>query len=123
MVPLGVGRPLRTIEGPLDDLLTDPTLADAEVARVCVVLTGATLPLQAMARIRRRFPHAAELHHRPPGTAAGTGGAAARIADPTVTPHDLVTRFWADQHGADPSGPEAALLDAALAAATRSVDR
>lgn len=123
VVPLGVGRPLRTIEGPLDDLLTDPTLADAEVARVCVVLTDATLPLQAMARIRRRFPHAAELHHRPPGTAAGTGGAAARIADPTVTPHDLVTRFWADQHGADPSGPEAALLDAALAAATRSVDR
>lgn len=124
VVPLGVGRSLRTIEGTLDELLTGSSFTDAEGARVRVYLTDVTLPMQAMARLQKRFPHAAELQHRPGGVAAGSGDTAGRGgADPTATPHDLVTRFWVDQEGRDAARAEADLLDAALAAVTAGTDR
>jgi exonuclease SbcD len=119
--PLGVGRPLRTIEGTLDDLLGSAEFADAEPARVRVFLTDANLPMQAMARLRDRFPFAAELRHRPEGVEPGSLGAAERDAtDPAASPLDLTTRFWAEQHGTEAGVAEAELLTTALGAVTRS---
>ncbi|HYP04273.1 MAG TPA: exonuclease SbcCD subunit D, partial [Cyanobium sp.] len=66
IVPLEVGRSLRTIEGGIEQLVSDPQFEPAVAARVRVILTDEVLPLQAMARLRRRFPHVAELRHRPP---------------------------------------------------------
>ena len=108
-VELGVGLPLRTITGELDRLLTDPALAGAEGARVRAVLTDVHLPHQAMARLRSRFPHAAELLHEPPE----------RRSDVTVRtsrdvrqrqPLDLALEFVAEQwdqelDAAFPGGP------------------
>ncbi|MFM8302824.1 MAG: exonuclease SbcCD subunit D [Actinomycetota bacterium] len=124
VVPLGVGRPLRTIEGTLDDLLASPSFTDAEGARVRVYLTDVTLPMQAMARLQKRFPHAAELQHRPDGVVGGcvrTGGRGG--ADPAATPQQMVTRFWTEQEGRDALPAEADLLGAALAAVTAGTDR
>jgi len=119
VVPLGVGRPLRTIEGTLDELLADPALTEAEQARVRVRLTDTTLPMQAMARLQSRFPHAAELHHRPADADPDRAGSHARRgADRAASPLELMTRFWADQEDRDASEAEAALLTAALEAVT-----
>jgi exonuclease SbcD len=124
VVPLGVGRSLRTIEGTIDDLLSRTEFVDAEPARVRVFLTDTHLPLQAMARLRERFPYAAELRHRPEGVEPGSGGATERdTADPTASPLALTMRFWAEQHGADAGAAEAELLTTALDAGERSRDR
>lgn len=66
VVELAVGRPLHTLSGPLDELLVDPLHVAHESDRIRAVITDAHLPHQAMARLRSRFPHAAELVHQPP---------------------------------------------------------
>jgi exonuclease SbcD len=116
VVPLGVGRPLRTLRGRLDDLLGDPGFAVAEQARVRVHLTDPELPLQAMPRLRTRFPHAVALEHDPEGRVAPGRGAVADAAQSAETTLDLAMRFWADQHGADPSKAQADVIEKALTA-------
>ena len=117
VVPLGVGRPLRTLRGAFDDLLGNPDFADAEQARVRIQLTDLDLPLQAMPRLQQRFPHAVVLDHDPEGRAApGSRDVASAVRD-AATPLDLTLRFWADQHGADPSEKQVAVVTEALAAA------
>ena len=123
IVPLGVGRPLRTLRGAFDDLLVNPDFADAEQARVRIQLTDLDLPLQAMPRLQQRFPHAVVLQHDPDGRAAsGSRDVAAAVRD-AATPLDLTLRFWADQHGADPSEKQVAVVTEALAAAGSEDDR
>lgn len=62
---LPVHRPLAQVRGDLDDLLTSSAHAAAEGAFVHAVLTDAVLPLDAMSKLRRRFPHAITLAHEP----------------------------------------------------------
>ncbi len=93
-VPVTSGRRLATIEGELHRLLTDPELAWAEEARLRVYLTDRDLPTQAMARIRDRFPHAIELRHRPPVTAVEDDQPDTTRIGPSVSPLELVRRFW-----------------------------
>lgn len=117
-VPLGVGRPVRTLVGTLDQLLTDPTLADAEDARIRARLTDAHLPNQAMARLRSRFPHAAELRHEPGGRVPEADDAFVTAGDlRRLEPIDLALRFWQEQEGSAAGAVEADLLTRALAAA------
>lgn len=121
-VPLGVGRPVRTLVGPLDQLLTDPTLADAEGARIRARLTDAHLPNQAMARLRSRFPHAAELRHEPGGRVPEAHDAFVTAGDlRRLEPIDLTLRFWEEQEGSAAGPAEADLLTRALAAARAEV--
>jgi len=120
IVPLGVGRPLRTLEGCLEDLCSDPSHDGAAEARVRVILTDEILPLQAMARLRARFPHVAELRHRPPGLPerAGAPERSRRIRE-AASPFELASTFFADQQGRAVSAAEASLLREALNAAAR----
>lgn len=118
VVPLGIGRPLRTLRGTLDDLLRLPGFSDAEQARVRVQLTDADLPMQAMRRLQQRFPHAVVLHHEPEGRAVtGIGDVASAVRN-SQTPLELTQRFWADQHHADATDEQVAVLADALSAAT-----
>lgn len=117
VVALGAGRPVRTLTGPLEELLADPAHAGAEAARVRARLTDAHLPNQAMARLRQRFPHALELRHEPPGRVDAGQAPARQMAElEAASPLDLALRFWADQQGAEPTDAEAALLERAVAA-------
>jgi exonuclease SbcD len=118
-VELGVGRPLRTLTGELEELLADRSLAGAESAWVRVVLTDRQLPLQAMTRLQARFPHAVELSHEPAGvdpatlgSGAGTG-ATVRVADPL----ELSLEFLSSRRGLDADELERSLLADAVAAA------
>lgn len=117
IVPLGVGRPLRTLRGALDDLLTNPAFDDAVEARLRVELTDRDLPLQAMTRLQRRFPHAAVLQHLPGGGHAAAGaGDVTRALREAASPLQLAERFWEDQHGVEVADAQRQVLHDALTA-------
>ena len=117
VLPLGVGRPLRTLTGRIDDLLTNSEYKDAMEARVRVWLTDEELPVDAMSRLQRRFPHAVTLEHRPEGRQAPGGTDVAAAVKAAEHPLELALRFWNDQHGADATGPQRDVLEAAVGAA------
>ncbi|MBM5822979.1 MAG: exonuclease SbcCD subunit D [Cyanobacteria bacterium K_Offshore_surface_m2_011] len=123
IVPLGVGRSLCTIEGGIEPLLTDPQFASAEEAWVRVILTDEVLPLQAMARLRRRFPHVAELRHRPPDVIRSTASERNQQVRQATSPFALATSFFADQQGREANEAEAELLREALDSVGRGGER
>ncbi|MGL6134631.1 MAG: exonuclease SbcCD subunit D [Prochlorococcaceae cyanobacterium] len=117
VVPLGVGRPLRTLMGPLEQLLSDPGLEEARGAWVRALLSDEQLPRQAMARLRQRFPHAVELRHQPPEQPrAGASERSQRILQ-AADPLQRTLAFFADQQGRPADGEEERLLRQALAQA------
>ena len=119
---LSVGRPLRTLTGQLDDLLTDRSLTPDQGAFVRAVLTDRHLPLQAMGRLQRRFPHAVELRHQPPVVPD-----AQLTADPPIgatdlrraDPYALSVRFLDEQRGFPAEAAERAILTHAFDDARR----
>ncbi len=123
VVPLQVGRPLCTLRGPIDELCGDPRHAAASEARVRAILTDETLPLQAMARLRARFPHIAELRHEPPELTRAGEAERHRQVRQARSPLELASAFFTDQQGQPPGEPESELLRAALAAAERGGER
>jgi exonuclease SbcD len=123
IVPLQVGRSLRTIEGGIEQLLRDPQLNAAVAARVRVILTDEVLPLQAMARLRRRFPHVAELRHRPPEVLRSTASERNQRVRQAASPFELASSFFADQQGRQASEAEAQLLREALELVGRGGER
>ncbi len=115
-IPLRVGRPLRTLTGELESMLSDPALVEAEDAWVRVVLTDRQLPLQAMARLQHRFPHAVELRHQPvaapdAGSIDRPDSAAIRRGDPL----ELSLRFLEQRRGLPADSAERDLVAAAFA--------
>ena len=123
IVPLGVGRPLRTLEGPIDALCSDPRHDDARHAWVRVILTDDDLPLQAMARLRQRFPHVAELRHRPAEQRRATANERQQQVRQAASPLDLALAFFSDQQGRPAQEAEAELLRRAIEAAGRGGER
>jgi len=113
-VDLPAGRALAVVRGTLDDLLTSRAHAGAEAAWVAATLTDQVLPRDAMARLRRRFPHAVTLVHEPPVV---PGGGGPTYADRVRVPDDLelVDRFVEHVTGRALEGPERDDCRAALA--------
>lgn len=67
---LPVVRGLRQLTGELDDLLADPESSDATDDYVSAVLTDHVRPVDALRRLRERFPHAVHVEWvRPEGDA------------------------------------------------------
>ena len=123
VVPLGVGRSLQTIEGTLATLCSDPSFEGAREARVRAILTDESLPLQAMARLRERFPHAVELRHQPPAVECSSGDERSRRIREARSPLELAGLFLADQQGRPATAAELDLLRLALEAAGRGGER
>jgi len=123
VVPLGVGRPLKTLEGTLASLCSDPAFEAARQARVRAILTDEALPLQAMARLRERFPHAVELRHQPPAVERSSGDERSRRIREARSPLELAGLFLADQQGRPATAAELDLLRLALEAAGRGGER
>ncbi len=114
-----VPRPLARLRGTLEALLEDPQLAAAESAWVQATLTDDIRPLQAMDRLRRRFPHTLVLAFEP------------READPAATAartvtgrsdHEVTLDFVAHVRGAAATPAEARLLRDACDAAAHDPD-
>jgi exonuclease SbcD len=102
-----VPRPLARIRGDLDSLLTDPALTRHESAWVQATLTDDTRPLQAMDRLRRRFPHALVLVFEPGQSTCATAPAAATRGR---TDHQISLDFVADLRGTPATDAESALM-------------
>ena len=81
---------------------------------VRVLLTDEMLPLNAMARLRGRFPHVAELRHRPPDVLRATASERNRQVRDASSPLQLATKFFSDQQGREATEAEAGLLREAL---------
>ena len=62
-----VHRRLTALTGTLEGLLSSRAHDAAEADFVSVVLTDVVRPIDAMSALRRRFPYALVLEHRPPG--------------------------------------------------------
>ncbi|MEE2034247.1 exonuclease SbcCD subunit D [Rhodococcus chondri] len=68
-VELPVVRELSRLSGTLDELLTDPAHEAVHDHYVSAVLTDKVRPLDAMRRLRERFPHAVHVEWDRPATA------------------------------------------------------
>jgi len=123
VVPLGVGRSLQTLEGTLARLCSDPAFEAARQARVRAILTDEALPLQAMARLRERFPHAVELRHQPPAVERSSGDERSRRIREARSPLELAGLFLVDQQGRPATADEMDLLRQALDVAGRGGER
>ncbi|MCW2813744.1 MAG: Exodeoxyribonuclease subunit, partial [Nocardioides sp.] len=106
-----VPRALARLRGTVDELLDDPRHAWAESCWVEATLTDAGRPLQAMERLRRRFPHTLLLSFagaRPPL------GAAPAAASLSRRDHEIAVEFLTELRGCEPAAEEIELLHRAV---------
>jgi exonuclease SbcD len=114
-VAVPVWRSLAVLRGTLDELLTEEAHAEAERCWVSATLTDAVRPVDAMERLRGRFPFAVLLAFEPVGGVETAGSSyAQRLRG--LSDHELVSGFVRDVRGSDATPEEAALLEDALAA-------
>lgn len=106
-----VPRPLARLRGDLETLLADPALAVHEQSWVQATLTDVERPLQAMERLRRRFPHALVLGF---DSLAPTLGSLPATRSQGRTDHDIAQEFLVAMRGRAPEKDEAALLRRAV---------
>lgn len=106
-------RDLARIEGSLQDLLTRPELEPLRGCFVSAEITDRPPPLQAMERLRERFPYAAELRFR----ALGYDLPAVDAPTPAGArdPAEVFEAFFARETGAAPTDAERAAFREALA--------
>lgn len=112
---LPVVRGLRQLTGPLDELLTEPAYADAVDDYVSAVLTDHARPVDALRRLRERFPHAVHVEWSRP-----QGDTELRYRERVHGRGDgeIARSFLTDVRG-EPTPGEMMLIEQALAAARR----
>ena len=106
-VPAPVPRRLARLRGRLEELMADRALAEAEQAWVHATLTDDHRPAQAMARLRRRFPHTLVLAFEPTGALPDP---TPRAATSGRTDHQITLDFVAALRGAPATPAESDLL-------------
>jgi exonuclease SbcD len=114
-----VPRPLARLRGTLEELLADPTLAQHEDSWVEATLTDQVRPVQAMDRLRARFPHALLLGF---DSGPAVSGLAPVVPTATRSDHDIAREFVTDMRGVPPTDAETALLHAAVDACCEDTD-
>jgi exonuclease SbcD len=102
-----VPRRLTSVTGPLETLLTDPTLAPAEGHWLQATLTDRVRPEQPMERLRARFPHALVLAFAPAGEPAPSVVTATTRGR---SDHQVTLDFVDAMRGAPAADDESALL-------------
>ncbi len=111
---LPVVRGLSEIEGTLPQLLENPEFADAEANYVSAVLTDEVRPLDAMRRLRERFPGAVHLDWRRPA-----GHQALRYVERVRGRSDAqVARSFLTDVRSQPGAAESRWVESAFAAAS-----
>lgn len=109
-VTLGVGRRMRTLTGTINDLLGDPALTDVEQDRLRIQLTDDLLPMQAMARLRERFPHVVELRHLPASVPSSEPAASGLESLEHTDPVAVATQFLHERRGVPATRTERSIL-------------
>lgn len=116
---LPVPRPLATLRGELSELLSAPEHEEQAGHFLSVTLTDRVRPVDAMRKLRDRFPHAVHLDWQPEG---GLAGAELKYAEAVRGRSDIeiARNFLDDCRGAPPSDREERLVFLALEAADRA---
>ncbi|WP_253827929.1 exonuclease SbcCD subunit D [Prauserella aidingensis] len=112
---LPVPRPLATMRGELDELLAAPEYAQHVDSFVSATLTDRVRPVDAMRRLRERFPYAVHLDWEPDGAETTALRYAEAVRGRSDT--EIARGFLEDCRNAPPNDREEALLVAALEAA------
>jgi exonuclease SbcD len=124
-LPVPVGRPVATLTGTLDELLSDASHDRHLDHWVAARLTDETLLTQPMERLRTRFPYAVHLKYVPAGDgAAGSvanGPTGARFEEQPK--EDVIVEFLTELRGREPADSERELVSAALSTALGSEER
>jgi DNA repair protein SbcD/Mre11 len=102
-----VPRALARIRGTIDQLLTDAALARHEHSWVQATLTDDTRPLQAMERLRTRFPHTLVLGFEPAG---GDSRSVPLARTRGRSDHAIALDFVTELRGTPATEAESALL-------------
>ncbi|MGY6658322.1 exonuclease SbcCD subunit D [Amycolatopsis sp. TRM77291] len=115
---LPVPRHLAMLRGELAELLSDPEHDDLTEHFLSFTVTDRVRPIDAMRKLRERFPYAVHMDWQPEG---GHDGAALKYAEAVRGRSDVeITRsFLQDCRGSAPSESEERLVLAALGAAGR----
>ncbi|MBF6178226.1 exonuclease SbcCD subunit D [Nocardia otitidiscaviarum] len=118
-VDLPVVRGLSQLAGTLDELLTEPEFAAAENDYVAATLTDHARPVDALRKLRTRFPHAVHVEWIRP-----EGNPELRYRERVQGRRDIeiAHSFLSDVRG-EPSGSELQWVERALAAAVREPER
>ncbi|MET9438062.1 exonuclease SbcCD subunit D [Streptomyces sp. NPDC006551] len=117
-LPCPTPHRLERIQGLLEDLLNVPAHESLKDAWLEVTLTDPALPFEAMARLRRRFPHTLSLKHQRaliPAQATDTPTYTQRLQGRSEL--DIARDFITDLRGSAPTPDENALLQQAVDAA------
>jgi len=108
---LPVPRPLATITGTLEELLTDASLAVHEQHWVRAIVTDPLRPTDPMRRLQGRFPHCALMRLEPSHVDETTRAAGPERFD-TMTDQQIIADFLADvRNGFGPDEAEQQVLD------------
>ena len=102
-VPVPQPRPMATLRGRLDDLLTDEAHRPHEASWVRVTVTDRVRPDSLMDRLKSRFPHALQVFHEPEGAVTTRG--ATTIASER-NPAELATDFLSYVAKVEPTAGE-----------------
>ncbi|MCP9623141.1 exonuclease SbcCD subunit D [Nocardia otitidiscaviarum] len=118
-VDLPVVRGLSQLAGTLDELITEPEFAAAENDYVAATLTDHARPVDALRKLRTRFPHAVHVEWIRP-----EGNPELRYRERVQGRRDIeiAHSFLSDVRG-EPSGSELQWVERALAAAVREPER
>jgi DNA repair protein SbcD/Mre11 len=123
VVNVPVGRPVVTLEGTLESLLTDPAHDRFVGHWVAARLTDDTTQVQALERLRTRFPHAVHVRYarRGPTPVLGRqdGSSVGRGSPDAVS--DMVLGFLEEMGGRPPEDWVRALVDEAVRASQREL--
>ncbi|PRX48997.1 exodeoxyribonuclease I subunit D [Prauserella shujinwangii] len=109
---LPVPRRLATVRGTLDELLADPAHEGLADCYLSVTLTDRVRPVDAMRKLRERFPHTVHLDWEPEGGTATVLRYAEAVRGRSDA--EIGRTFLADCRGAPPTEREDALLVRAL---------
>jgi exonuclease SbcD len=122
-LPVPVGRPVVTLTGTLDELVTDATLDRWHDYWVAARLTDDTVRTQPMERLRERFPHAVSLRYQPTGEGSATAHGVDGATLEERPAEEVVVEFLTELRGREPVPSERALVRDALARAIGAVVR
>ena len=112
LIPTPQPRPLATIQGQLDELLSGEKFAAVEDHWIRAVITDERRPERPMERLRERFPHALQLDFMP---ASGGINPAIRAVDISkLNPAEVTHAFIEYVSGSEPSQKEALLIEQAV---------
>jgi exonuclease SbcD len=119
-IELPVPRALATARGRISELLADPALERLAEHYLSVSLTDPVRPLEAMRRLRERFPYAVHLEWEPEGAERDAPMRYARVVKGRPD-GELAAAFVADCRASEPSSSERALLAEAFQAVRTEV--